>query len=310
MPVLRRRSAHLALVGAVVAAVTAVQAGGLRHAGASEKPVAPVDASAGCRTPHGTTARVTLHLDGQGARSALVHVPRKARGRRPLLLALHGAYANGAFMERYSRLSRIADREGFTVVYPDAAGPRWRIAEDESDADVSFLDKLVDELSTGGCVDGARVSVTGVSNGGGMAARFACEADDRLAGLVTVAGGYVSLPRCAARRPLSVLEIHGTADAVVPYAGNDPRDPSDDVLTWIRGWVTRDGCRRPARSRTVSNRVVRLEWSPCRAGTAVEHLRLAGGTHAWPGADPPDTGPDLGVSASEEAWRFLRSRHR
>jgi poly(3-hydroxybutyrate) depolymerase len=51
---------------------------------------------------------------------------------------------------------------------------------------------------------------------------------------------------------------------------------------------------------------VRLDWAGCRGAAEVAHLRLVGGTHAWPGADPPDPGPQLGVSASEEAWRFLR----
>jgi polyhydroxybutyrate depolymerase len=227
----------------------------------------------------------------------------------PLLIALHGAYANGAFMERYSALSQLADRSGFAVVYPDAAGPRWRIAHAEGDADVKFLDTLIDRLLSAGCVDAGRVSVVGVSNGGGMAARLACEADERLAGLVTVAGSYRTLPRCRARWPLSVLEIHGTADTVVPYRG-DRRDPQSDILAWVRGWATRDGCPAALRQSKVARDVVRLAWSGCRGSAAVQHLRLIGGAHAWPGADPPDAGPDLGVSASQEAWTFLRGRRR
>jgi polyhydroxybutyrate depolymerase len=145
--------------------------------------------------------------------------------------------------------------------------------------------------------------MAGVSNGGGMAARFACAGDDRLAGLVSVAGGYSTLPACRARRPLSVLEIHGTADAVVPYAG-----PRGVVLPWVRGWVARDGCAGGARRTWKSVHVVRLQWGRCRGGAIVAHLRLIGGRHAWPGARPPDPGPSFGISAAREAWRFLRDR--
>jgi polyhydroxybutyrate depolymerase len=78
----------------------------------------------------------------------------------------------------------------------------------------------------------------------------------------------------------------------------------------LSGWVDRDACRRVPRSTQKSARVVRLDWTSCRDGTSVAHLRLVGGTHAWPGADPPDTGPQLGVSAADEAWSFLRGRRR
>jgi polyhydroxybutyrate depolymerase len=253
--------------------------------------------------------RVSVPVAGQPARSALVHVPRGQRTRLPLIVALHGAYGTGAFMERYSGLSRLADRERFGVVYPDAAGPRWRIAAGEDGTDVQFLDALLDRVLAGGCFDARRVALVGVSNGAGMAARFACAGDDRLAGLVAVAGDYGPLPACRARRPLSVLEIHGTADAVVPYRGTR-RNPGGDVLAWLSAWVDRDACGRVPRQTRQSARVLRLEWSSCRDGTLVEHLRLDGGTHAWPGADPPDPGPQLGVSASDEAWSFLRDRRR
>jgi polyhydroxybutyrate depolymerase len=251
--------------------------------------------------------RVSIAVQGQAPRSALVHIPRVRRGRLALILALHGAYGTGAFMERYSGLSRLADREGFGVVYPDAAGPRWRISTGEDGADVQFLDALLDRLLAGGCFDARRISAVGVSNGGGMAARFACAGDDRLAGLVAVAGGYGTLPDCQAHRALSVLEIHGTADAVVPYHGT-PQDLRGDVVAWVRAWAARDACPAVPRSTWTRPRVLRLDWGVCRDRTAVAHLRLDGGTHAWPGADPPDPGPWLGVSAASEAWAFLRGR--
>jgi polyhydroxybutyrate depolymerase len=268
-----------------------------------------LDAAKACTVSPGTTVRVSVPVAGQPARSALVHVPKGRRGRVPLVVALHGSHRNGAFMERYSGLSRLADRERFGVVYPDAAGPRWRISAGEDGADVQFLDVLLDRVLAGGCFDDRRVAAVGVSNGAGMAARFACAGDDRLAGLVAVAGDYAHLPACRARRPLSVLEIHGTADAVVPYGGT-AQNPRGEVLTWLSAWAGRDACRGVPRLVRQSARVVRLDWTACRDGTSVAHLRLVGGAHAWPGADPPDPGPQLGVSATDEAWSFLRDRQR
>ena len=88
--------------------------------------------------------------------------------------------------------------------------------------DVEALERSLDQLEAAGCVDPARVFVTGVSNGGGMTARLACDLSERLAGAASVAGGYRSLPPCRPERPLPVLEIHGTADQVVPYGGKPP----------------------------------------------------------------------------------------
>jgi polyhydroxybutyrate depolymerase len=298
---------RLALAGAILLLGSALA--GLVGVAAPWAARPPVEAARACAVPAGATARVTVPVAGQGERSALVHVPAGRRGRVPLIIALHGASGSGAFMERYSGLSRLGDREGFGVLYPDAAGPRWRISGEEGGADVRFLDALLDRVLAGGCFDRGRVSAVGVSNGAGMAARFACARVNRLAGLVTVAGGYGTLPACGARRPLSVLAIHGTEDAVVPYRGT-PREPGGDVVRWVRTWAARDGCAPVPRRTRVGARVLRLDWTRCRGGTTVAHLRLAGGTHAWPGADPPDPGPVLGVSASEEAWRFLRPHHR
>ena len=232
--------AALAIAALALALVVRRGDGGAAPAPAARTGPAPPDAATACAGGAGRTRRVSVPVPGEPARSALVHLPGGHPARMALVLALHGAYGNGAFMEGYSGLSKLADREGFGVVYPDAAGPRWRIGAGDGADDVRFLDALLDRVLAGGCFDARRVAAVGVSNGAGMAARFACAGDDRLAGLVAVAGDYRTLPACAARRPLSVLEIHGTADAVVPYG--TAQDPRGGVFGWVTAWVDRDAC--------------------------------------------------------------------
>ncbi|MEA2385531.1 MAG: polyhydroxybutyrate depolymerase [Solirubrobacteraceae bacterium] len=304
-----RPSLRVALAVSAAGLLLAVAIVGLGGAGPAPAGQArPADAATACGLPAGRTVRVSVVVGGQGMRSALVHLPR-TRGVHPLplIVALHGAYADGAFMERYSGLSRLADRAGFAVVYPDSVGNFWRISAKADDADVRFIDGLLDRLLAGGCFDAGRVSAVGVSNGGGMAVRFACAGDDRLAGVVSVAGAYGPLPPCKARRPLSLLEVHGTADPVVPYRGS-PADPGSDVVGFLKDWADRDACRPAPRVTLERPGVERLDWTGCRDATEIAHLRLIGGTHTWPGTEPPAPGPQLGVSASDEAWRFLRDR--
>ena len=80
-------------------------------------------------------------------------------------------------------------------------------------------------------------------------------------------------------------------------------------MGFVRAWAGRDACRPAPRVTWERAAVERFDWMRCRGAAEVAHLRLVGGTHAWPGADPPDSGPQLGVSASAEAWAFLKSRH-
>jgi len=298
--------AALAIAALALALVVRRGDGGAAPAPAARTGPAPPDAATACGGGAGRTRRVSVPVPGEPARSALVHLPGGHPARMALVLALHGAYGNGAFMEGYSGLSKLADREGFGVVYPDAAGPRWRIGAGDGADDVRFLDALLDRVLAGGCFDARRVAAVGVSNGAGMAARFACAGDDRLAGLVAVAGDYRTLPACAARRPLSVLEIHGTADAAAPYG--TAQDPRGGVFGWVTAWVDRDACSAAPRRTWQSPRILRMAWTRCRDGTTVEHVRLVGAPHAWPGADPPDPGAGLGVSATGETWTFLRDR--
>lgn len=275
--------------------------------------VPPPVRSAGCSAT-GSVApgdrQISLTV-GERTRTATVHVPRRAAGApAPLVLAFHGQGGSGPFMGGYSGLSRLADRAGFVVAYPTATGEprRWTLESDAEDApgDVAFTRALLTRLAGDLCLDQRRVSAVGVSNGGGFAARLACEMSDRIAAVVVVAGGLGHLPPCAPERPVSVLEIHGTADQVVPYGGDAAGRGA--VRSWLAGWAARDGCRRAPVSGRPAPGVLSLSWRGCRDGVAVAHLALRGGMHQWPGATPPDPGPRSRISAAQEAWRFLAGR--
>jgi polyhydroxybutyrate depolymerase len=247
-------------------------------------------------------------------RSAIVHVPRVARSRQrlPLVLAFHGSGGTGAFMAGYSGLEALSDRAGFISVFPSAARPhrRWVLANKDAGGpqDLAFVTQVLDSAEAMACVDTSRVYAAGVSNGGGMAARLGCELNGRLAAIASVAGGYSLLDACHPARPVSVLEIHGTADRVVPYAGRP--DGRGSVMGFLSGWTAMDGCHGTPRRSGYAPSTVMLRWSGCRDGTVVEHLRIYGGGHAWPGATPPDRAPTARFSAANALWSFFRGQSR
>jgi polyhydroxybutyrate depolymerase len=244
-----------------------------------------------------------------GVRAVHLHAPRGAYRPLPLVLALHGAGETGPQFARDTGFSALADRERFLVAYPSAAGPHafWNMSGSVAGApdDVEALEQSLGQLERAACVNAARVFVTGVSNGGGMAGRLGCELSERLAGVAAVAGGYRALPPCRPQRPLPVLEIHGTADQVVPYGGRPP-DYGGSVARWLALWRRIDGCRGAAARFTPAVGVHEIAWRRCAASTRVEHVRLDGVAHGWPGG-PRSAPPPAPFAATWRTWEFFRS---
>ncbi|MEZ6120584.1 MAG: hypothetical protein R3C28_28960 [Pirellulaceae bacterium] len=93
-----------------------------------------------------------------------------------------------------------------------------------------------------------RVCATGMSAGGMMAYRFACESVRRISAVCSVAGPAVLRP-LVPRYPTPVLHFHGTDDEFTPYAGGVgakslSRIHFPSVEDTIAAWVAANGCDR------------------------------------------------------------------
>jgi polyhydroxybutyrate depolymerase len=212
----------------------------------------------------------------------LLHIPPKPPV--GLVLAFHGAGGTGDGFAGQTGLSDAADKYGFAVLYPSAAANQfWSLNGKMGTEDPDRLRSLLPQALAAACTD--RVFATGVSNGGGFAARVGCELDDIVA-IAPVAGGYRALDTCPSSRRTSVLEIHGTADHVVPYRGKQP-DYAGSVPRYLAGWARRDGTH--------------LRYRACEDGLAVEHLRLTDVDHGWPN-------DAWGLDTNEAVLRFFAAR--
>src|SRR2546425_1501415 len=253
----------------------------------------PTPAAASPCGPAERTGRYTLVLPSGGiTRYALVNVPPGVPATRPLplVLALHGAGGTGRAMDRGTGLSTLADRAGFVAVYPSAAWKFWNIsASPGKPDDIAFIQTVLDTVESEVCIAPDRVYATGVSNGGGMVALLGCALSARLAAIAPVAGNYRPLPACAPDRPLSMLEIHGTADRSVPYA---------IVPGWVGTWLRLDGCPLDMRTSRPAPGAMRYDARPCAAGSRVSHLELFGGPHEWP------------ATANAAVWSFFSGARR
>lgn len=265
---------------------------------------------------------------GERERSYLLHVPLTwppdRRGLTPLVVALHGRAGDGGQMESGSGLSTLADREGFLVAYPDGVHRSWNDRRGESPAaragadDVRFVGELIDRLVAREQVDPRRVYVVGVSNGGMMAFRLACELAPKIAAVGAVIGLMPAdgADRCAPSHAVPVMIIAGTDDPLVPFAGGDIRGEVLSARETRERWATLGGCGPVGPTLLVDRvddgtRIHRAAHAGCRDGAEVVLLSVEGGGHTWPGGAQYLPRFVIGsvtreIDGAEELWRFFR----
>jgi polyhydroxybutyrate depolymerase len=256
----------------------------------------------------------TLKVGGAD-RIAHVHVPKGYDPTKaaPVVLDFHGYTSNGAQQNLLTHMNDKADSATFISVHPEGTGssPSWNAGACCGDAaanavdDVGFVNKLIDELESKLCVDAHRVFATGMSNGGFLSHRLACEMSTRIAAVAPVAG-LLAIPTCNPTRPMSVFQFHGTLDPLVPYDGN-PSMGFPSVLQTMSGWATRTGCSTTPRETSKKGDVTCTTYDGCTGGAEVSLCTVTGGGHTWPGGLPV---PSLGytttnISATDAMWDFF-----
>lgn len=240
---------------------------------------------------------------GGVTRQVRLYVPASANRSKPLplVIVLHGGGQKGGEMiEEPSRMNETADANSFLVAYPTGAvagkwgGYTWNggdccgAAMESNVDDVSAIGSLIDGLTSGGCVDTKRVYVTGVSNGGIMSYRLACDLSDKIAAAAPIAGSLMDTT-CTPNRPVSMYIMHGTADSFINYEGGEnwkrsgARRPFLSVKESEDRWLRIDRCPSEPKISFKRGDTTCMTHDGCGEGTAVTVCTIQGGGHAWPG---------------------------
>jgi len=235
----------------------------------------------------------------------------------PLVVVLHGGFGTGSGAIVQGNWRAAVATHGFVVVAPDGVARSWNAglccgpAVAQGVDDVGFVVALVHRISGQLDIDPRRIYATGISNGGMMAYRLACEASGLFAAAAPVAA---TLPvACDQATPVSILHIHGLADRNVPFAGGFPtvafqRNPPDypPVLAGLASWASIDRCGSP--TTVTTGKVATWTWRNCQPGIAVQLITISDGGHSWPGGqrmalilDPPSRALD----ATSTIWNFF-----
>lgn len=179
----------------------------------------------------------------------------------PVILAIHGKGDNGLDFLIGTNLGTA----NAIVAAPTGQGLAWSpapYAVTTVEEDTALVDAILTDLAATYPVDPERIYLAGFSNGGGLVTVLAVNNPEKYAGVATVAGAIrTDLDQIADGAPIDYLNIHGTWDDVVPYAGQD------------RGSL---GLIQPARAVTAAFQ--RRNGDATRA----VHVPVEGMNHEWP----------------------------
>ncbi len=276
-----------------------------------------------------------LHLQmGEATRTYRLYKPKTvAKKTLPVLLVLHGGGGSGSAMEALTlgQFNRIADKQGALIAYPDGIDRHWndgrsdlRSTETQSVDDVAFLRALVEHIAEQYAVDRKRIYATGMSNGGLMSYRLACDASEWVTAVAPVAANLsVDLAAdCRPNRIAPIVIVNGTDDPIMPWIGGEIMvlfSRRGEVLSAqesFERFVRLGDCALPIthspRDRAPSDgtSVIRHVARECIGGSEVRLYEILGGGHTWPGGSRYLGERLVGkvsaeMNASDEIWRFV-----
>lgn len=235
-------------------------------------------------------------------RSYIVYVPEISKeANNPMVINMHGLGSNAIQQQFYSQFDLVADTAGAIIVYPNGVDNQWNIYSDNGVDDVGFISALIDTMAANYSIDLNRVYATGMSMGGFMSHRLACQLNNRIAAIGPVAG-TLAYPFCAPERAVPVCHIHGTADETVPYALVPPTIAFWDGINGCADSVVID---LPDIDPNDQSTVTLTTYSPCDDNVEILLYTINDGGHTWPGA-PINIGvTNYDIHASAEVWNFF-----
>ncbi len=248
-------------------------------------------------------------------RDYILHLPTgyDASQSYPFVYNLHGFTSNAEQQQFYSGMDITSDANGFIVCYPNGVDNSWNVGWTfgSNADDVDFLLTLVDALAEDYNINYNRLYSCGMSNGGFMSYKLACEVSDKFAAIASVTGSIVpsELEACDPIRKIPVMQIHGTADPTVAYNGSSIGAPIEDVVNF---WAENNVCNLMPETIQIEDinssdqcTAERIQYTDCDKDTEVVFYKIEGGEHTWPGAAITIGVTNQDFNASQEIWNFF-----
>jgi poly(hydroxyalkanoate) depolymerase family esterase len=277
-----------------------------------------------------------------GALKALYYVPPGLPRDAALVVVLHGCTQNAAGYDHGSGWSRLADRHGFALLFPEqirANNPNlcfnWFTANDSQRGmgEPASIKAMIDAMAERWPIDPKRIFVTGLSAGGAMASVMLATYPEIFAAGAIIAGipygcasGVAEAFQCmGGRAEADTAQLARSVRRASPHKGPWPRIsvwqgsadrtvvPSNaDAI--VRQWTAVHGLGlEPTRTEIVSGYPRRV-WTDSKGTELVEEYEITGmahGTPLMPGSHEGESGEamahmlDVGLSSTDHIAAFF-----
>ena len=250
-----------------------------------------------------------FYLDQSGVnRSYYVSRPSNAVGSTPLIINMHGYGSNALEQRSYSGMDQFAHSQNITVVYPQGFNNSWNVFTfwDASPYDdVEFIRSMIDDISENFSIDLNKVYACGMSNGGYMSYRLACDLSDKITAIGSVTGNFmlqnIDPNDCLDQdREIPIIHFHGTNDGVVNYYPPS-FDLSLTVGESIDFWSDYNNLTLESLE-SINSNVEIYSYLNESSLTKFIHYKVYGGGHDWFGSS---WAANWGFNTSEELVNFF-----
>ena len=243
----------------------------------------------------------------------------EAEGLSSVLFNLHGYGSNALEQMYYTNFNNLANTKenNFILIHPQGAplntvltsssshwnSGGWTIGSTVDDVD--FIDTIIKLVSQKYNLNQDRIYSTGMSNGGFMSYHLACNLSSKIAAIASVTGSMSkeTYEDCNPTHSTSILQVHGTIDATVPFEGNSALGMRsiNDVMNY---WKLYDACDIEPISIVTDYFDIEISvqhdtYLNCLNDVQVELYKIEGMGHRWPNKQR------YGISATEKIWEFI-----
>lgn len=260
-----------------------------------------------------TFVKDSLRVDGK-MRRFVTFLPEGIKGEAPLVVVLHG-YSGSIWRE--NPMVAAAKRHGFAVCIPqglrDPKGkPSWNVGYPSQAGwkqdDVKALCRIAQHVQKRHKLSRTNTFLTGMSNGGEMCYLMAFNNKQKTFKAVAPIAGLTMewmYSQLEAKRPIPVMEVHGTADHTSEWGGDLENKGGwgayMPVPLAVGYWVAKNRCTHEETERVESLKkdghpVIKHRFTGGPTGCDVWLYEVVGAGHKWH-TDDIDTG--------EEVWSFF-----
>ncbi|MBK3516864.1 extracellular catalytic domain type 1 short-chain-length polyhydroxyalkanoate depolymerase [Carboxylicivirga marina] len=264
----------------------------------------------------------TFHHDGI-QREYIYYQSSELTQNSPLVVVLHGFTSSAEKIMNYTKFNELARLNDFAVLYPQGtldndSNTFWNVGYDfhqniRTD-DVDFIILLTEYIKKKYQLSSHNTFLTGMSNGGEMCYKVACEQPDAFKAIAPVAGMMLhSFYENAQNSPVPVFATFGTADDVTRYEGDsinaDGWGDYQSIESSIAYWALTNSCNEavvdtlPDKLHQDSSFVIKNHFLSTNSKNDVQYYKIINGGHDWPGA-----WGNKDINISNEIWKFFETQ--